>query len=279
MKYGMHTCVYSQIGSFVPAYPLQEVFKRLSRIGYDGIELPCSAPDAWPYYLNDEKIRQIDGWQKEYKVKIFGLMVCPGGSPGGNMASMCDEERNWTIQYAKDVVDLAVAWGANIVSVIPGWTLVGTRRKDGWTRSVDSIRQVAQYALSKNDKITLCIENTAEVTNLIDRIDETLELIEEINLPNIGVMFDTAHSFFRLEEAADWAYTAGKYLKHIHLADKNRQAPGTSGYDFRPLMQALKDISYEGYVTMEIGFSRDRNPDSMSRQALEYLKNLEAKLL
>ncbi len=278
MKYGLHTCTYQQIGAWVPSYTLEETLRRVSAIGYDGVELPCSAPDVWPDYLNEEKIARIDGWQKAYDLDIFGLMVCPGGSPGGNIASACDEEREWTIKYAKDVVDLSAAWNARIISLVPGWTLFGTSRRTGWARAVDSIRRIAQYALEKNSDATICIENTAEVSNLIDRIDDTLELIEEVGTPNLGVMFDTAHSLFRQEEAADWAYTAGGFLKHIHMADKGRQAPGTSGYDFQPLMQALKDIEYSGYVTMEIGFSRDRNADSMARRSLEHLKELEARL-
>ena len=34
----------------------------------------------------------------------------------------------------------------------------------------------------------------------------------------------------------------GKKLNHCHLADSNRAAPGTGHTDFKPILQALKDI-------------------------------------
>ena len=44
-------------------------------------------------------------------------------------------------------------------------------------------------------------------------------------------------------------------------------------------MQALKDIGYEGYVTMEVGFtSRSSEPDLIARDSLNYLKNIEKNL-
>ena len=40
-------------------------------------------------------------------------------------------------------------------------------------------------------------------------------------------------------------------------------------------MQALKDIKFDGYVTMEIGFDRrDVEPDWFAREAFNYLKPL-----
>lgn len=96
-------------------------------------------------------------------------------------------------------------------------------------------------------------------------------------MPNVGIMFDVAHALFRQEDPADWAYTAGKYLKHIHMTDNDRLPPGRGKVDFFPLMRALKELDFSGYVTMEVGFSRDSFADSYARLSLEYLKELEAK--
>ena len=45
--------------------------------------------------------------------------------------------------------------------------------------------------------------------------------------------------------------------------------------DFVSVVKALKDINYDGYLAMELGFDRrDIEPDLVARQALEYLKPL-----
>ena len=49
--------------------------------------------------------------------------------------------------------------------------------------------------------------------------------------------------------------------------------------DFVGVMQALKDIDFNGYVTMEIGFATRRvEPDRYARSAITYLKGVEASL-
>ena len=87
MKYAFNTWVYSSFPNWVPAYPLKTVIERLARIGYDGIELGCASPHAWPYYLDAARRREINGWRKENNIVFSSMPPCPGGGPGANIAS------------------------------------------------------------------------------------------------------------------------------------------------------------------------------------------------
>jgi protein FrlC len=85
-------------------------------------------------------------------------------------------------------------------------------------------------------------------------------------------MFDTFHVLYRREVMSDYAYRMGENLTHIHLSEENRMPPGHGRGDFPSLINALKEINYGGYVTMEIGFDRrDVEPDWFAREAYEYL--------
>jgi protein FrlC len=67
----------------------------------------------------------------------------------------------------------------------------------------------------------------------------------------------------------------GKDLQHIHLSDVDRLPPGAGRGDFVSLVAALREIGYDGYLTMEIAFNRrDVEPDQVARQAYEYMKPL-----
>ena len=44
----------------------------------------------------------------------------------------------------------------------------------------------------------------------------------------------------------------GSYVGAVHLADSNRLAPGLGHIDFEKIIQALVDIEYDGYLTVEI---------------------------
>jgi sugar phosphate isomerase/epimerase len=41
------------------------------------------------------------------------------------------------------------------------------------------------------------------------------------------------------------------YLGYVHLADSNRYQPGAGHLDFRPGLAALKQIGYNGFMTLE----------------------------
>lgn len=276
MKYSFCSVTYGSMETLMPSYTLEETMKRLSGIGYDAIEIVCSQPHAWPYYLDEEDRKNIAQMLKHYKLECSSVMAVPGGGPGCNVASACKEEREWTIQYIKDVIDLAHLWGCKRLAFVAGWAIFGTRRLDAWNNTLDSLKQIGAYALDKG--VTVCIEPTATDSNIVDSPDDAVLLAQQTGLPNIGVMFDVAHALFRNETPADYVYTSGKYLKHVHLCDSDRLAPGSGTVDFLPIMQALKDIGYKDYITMEIGFSRTTGTDSIARKSLEHLKSLEAKV-
>lgn len=67
----------------------------------------------------------------------------------------------------------------------------------------------------------------------------------------------------------------GEDLHHVHLSYMDRLPPGADQGDFVSLVEALKEIGYEGYLVMEIGFNRgDVEPDQLARQAYEYVRPL-----
>ncbi len=277
MKYAFNTWAYSSFPCWVPAYPLEETIKRLARIGYDGIELGCTSPHAWPAYLDKQRRNDIRKCLEDNNIVISSILAVPGGGPGGNVASADEAERKWTVQHLKDVCDLGVELGCKTMLYVAGWYIFGTSKQVAWQNSLDSLKEIGAYAADRG--VTICVEPTAEDSNLIESADDALMLAEQSGLDNVGVMFDTAHAFHRSEPPVDYIYTMADKLKHIHLTDYNRTAPGTSGCDFVSIMQALKDVDYKGYVTMENGFtSRGVHPDSVARMSLETLKSIEASL-
>ena len=41
-------------------------------------------------------------------------------------------------------------------------------------------------------------------------------------------------------------------LFHVHFSDSNRRLPGEGNYDYRALNKLLREIDYEGYVSLEV---------------------------
>ena len=277
MKYAFNTWAYSSFPAWLPAYTLDEAIRRLAGIGYDGVEIGCAAPHAWPAYLSAERRRELRGLLDSSALEVVSLLATPGGGPGFNPASPYVEERDATVKYYQEVTDLASELGARTVIYIAGWQIFGTTRQEAWSRSRDCLDRIAAYAGQKD--ITIVVEPTAAATNLIETADDAIELMRSVEHSNVKLMFDTLHAVYRNEIPADYARAMGKDLVHIHVSDKNRVLPGEGQVDWVGLLQVLQESDFDGFVTMEVGLdARSADPDRVARTALAYLKDVETKV-
>jgi protein FrlC len=277
MKYAFNTWAYGSFPTWLPSYTLDETIRRLARIGYQGIELGCAAPHAWPAYLSSERRKGIRKLAEGEGAPITSLLPAPGGGPGCNAASPDPAERAFAGSHYREVIDLAVDLGAKTVLYVAGWQIFGTSRKQAWAWSVECLAGIAGHAAGQG--ITIAVEPTPADSNLVESIDDSIEMIDQVGAPNLKVMFDTFHSMYRNEVAADYVRVAGNRLGNVHCADVGRGAPAPGPIDWHGMLQALKDVGYDGYVTMEYGFaSRAANLDDQARRGLAYLKKIEAEL-
>jgi fructoselysine 3-epimerase len=276
MRLSFNTWAYSSFPVWVPAYPLEETIKRIARIGYDGIEIGAASPHAYPKYLNKSRRLEIKHVLDANGIALSSMLPAPGGGPGFNVASPSPEERSHTIEQYKEVVELCAEWGGKTVLYVAGWQVFGTSRKQAWEWSREALSEIAKAAADQG--VTLAVEPTAVDSNLIESCDDAIELMEEVGLPNVKLMFDTIHVMYRNEVPTDYVYQMGKNLHHVHLSDNDRLAPGLGRGDFVGLVAALKEIDFQGYLTMEIGFNtRSVEPDKVARQAYEYIKPMLGK--
>lgn len=276
-KYAFNTWVYSSFPCWVPSYSLDDAIRRIAAIGYEGIEIGCAAPHAWPAHLSKTRRANLRSLMADVGLKPVSLLPAPGGGPGNNPASLLEEERKATIVHYKEVVDLAHDFGAERVLYICGWRSHGTGFDQAWEWTRNALTEIASYARDKG--IAISIEPTSADSNLVDTPGQALKLRAEVGLSNLKVMFDTFHALYRNEVSSDYVFEMAEHLDHVHFADTNRLPPGEGTIDWHGVMAALKQIGFSGYITMEAGFNtRAVEPDRVARSALTYLKGVESKL-
>jgi protein FrlC len=272
-----NTWVYSSFPVWVPSYPLEEVIHRLASFGYDGIEIGCASPHAWPDHVSAQRRKDILQLLKKENLSVSSLLPAPGGGPGHNPSSPIAEERAYTINHYKEVLRLAHDWECSTVIYLAGWAVFGTSKRQAWEYSLEALVEVSQYA--KELGITVVVEPTPTDSNLIESADDALLLSEQSGQGNVKLMFDTFHALYRNEVASDYVYRMADKLHHIHLSDNDRLPPGHGRCDFDGVLRALKEVGYKGYLTSEIGFhSRQSDPDWYAKENISFLQSKLAEL-
>jgi len=131
---------------------------------------------------------------------------------------------------------------------------------EGWRREDADLQFTALLArmgdLAERHGVDVCVENLqAAECNYLNRVSETRRLVAATGHPRLGLTADVFH-MLRMEEKPDSIREAGALLRHVHVAEKReRTPPGSDGDDFRPYLQALKDIGFAGRISIECGWS------------------------
>ena len=270
MKLSMASAAYGVV-RWLPSYTIEETVNRVADIGYDGIEI-AAAGMGWPRYLNKEKRRKLIELLKSRSLEVSAICVFPGGHLGLNPASPLEVERKEAIRYLKESIELAADLGAEVALWVAGYQVFGTPYDEAWRRSRDTLLACVKDAEERD--VIIAVEPTPVDSNIVNSADDALKMMREADSKNVKVMFDTFHVLTKTADQAtpiDYVKKMKQHLVHMHISDVNRQPPGTQT-DFKPLINALKKIGYDRYLSAEIWTGP--SPDNVAFQAFQYLKPL-----
>ncbi len=268
------------------AFPIEETIGILAGIGYDGIEIMADRTHAWPPDLAPERVESINRALASHKMGVSNInafMMCayhdPATGRGGTFQwpSWVDPDpavREARIVHTVASVDLAASLGARTVSTQPGGPLEGMSRPEAYRLFAEGLRRAAERGGERG--VTVCIE--PEPNLLIQRGDEYLEFVTDYApYPQVGLNFDMGHFYCVGDDPAGLIRRIGRRAAHFHLEDiaadrvHYHLPPGEGAMDFRGIFAALREIGYDGWVTVEL-YPFQENPVEVARRAYETVR-------
>lgn len=243
--------------------------------GYTGLEIA-------PFTLSDEISEISDATIADYRqaaadhgLEIIGLHWLLAKTEGYHLTSPEDAVREATIDYAKQLADLCAALGGKIMvwgspqqrSLEDGWDYV-----DSIERAANVLQPAAEYCATHG--ITIAMEPLAAAeTNFLNTAEETVRLIELVEHPNLRLHLDVKAMSSEKKGLGDLVRDNAKHIAHYHANDPNLLGPGMGNVDHTPASTALKEIDYQGWISVEV-FIYDPSPDEIARQSMEYLQKV-----
>lgn len=160
------------------------------------------------------------------------------------------------IEHMKKMVDINRILGSKILAgvIYAGWGCLSgkPRTEQEWEWSVNAMREITQYAADNWDGI-LAVEcvNRFE-THFLNIAADGVQYCKDVGMPNIKVHLDCFHMIREEKSFAGAVKTCGKeYLGYVHVNENDRGIPGTGLVPFEEFFRALKEIGYDGPLTIE----------------------------
>lgn len=255
---------------------------RVARFGYDAIELVGE-----PGQLDAKKIKKLTD-----DAGIAVSSICSIYTPERDLVHPDTNERANAVRYVKEVAEFAAEVGAPTIIVHPTACMKTQRLanpEDERQWAIESVRESGEYAQPLGVNLSLECWNRYE-TYFLNRLEQAASLWKETGLSNGGIQGDTFHMSIEESSIAGAFREHGSFLQHVHLADSNRAAPGAGHLDFRPILQALFEVDYEGYLSFELlpasadpfgamrAGGQDAFFDKYTEQAISHMKEIESQL-
>ena len=253
-------------GPFVFHQELADGFAKASELGYDSVELFFPGPTA-------VAISEVKALQDQYGLGIAAVGTGAGMVKHGlSLTDPDPETRKAALQFILEMVDLGGALGAPaILGSMQGKWGGEVSKEQALQWLADALRVVGEAA-SKHGVSFIYEPLNRYETNLVNRVGEAAEWIRAEKLENIVILADMFHMNIEEVDIAEAMKAGGDLVGHVHFADSNRQAMGFGHTDPKPVVAALKEIGYDGYLSAEIFPLPDA--DEAAAQTIKVIQSL-----
>jgi sugar phosphate isomerase/epimerase len=241
--------------------------------GYDGLELaPFTFADSVTEVSADRR-KELKKIAADNGLELTGLHWLLVKPPGLHLTHPDKAIRAKTVDYLKHLIDFAGDVGAKFMvfgspnqrKIVPEIT-----RDEGWKHAVESFAACGDTAAKRG--VTFCLEALpTDLTNILNTNDEVIRMVRDLDHPGIRMMVDVKSMCAESISIPDNIRNSREFFRYVHANDRNLRGPGFGDVDFKPILGTLKEVGYNGWVSVEV-FDFKPDPETIARESLKYLR-------
>lgn len=255
-------------GPFVFWNGLADAFAQAAAVGFDAMEIFPPSAEA------------LDVAEVKVLTEEHSLALAAVGTGGGwviqklTLTHADVAIRGKAREFIRAIIDKAAALGAPaILGSMQGRWEGDVTRDQALAWLGEALDDLGEHAAMLGQPFLYEPLNRYE-TNLLNRTPAAAEWLRTLRTRNVRILSDLFHMNIEEPDIAAALREAGPLVGHVHFADSTRQAIGFGHTDVAPVIAALRDIGYAGYLSAEIL----PLPDSLTaaRQTIESFRRATA---
>lgn len=245
--------------NWMRAEPIDVTVRRLARYGYKSIEI-SGEPDVF----DTKELRQL---LADNGIACWGAVSLM--FEGRDLIHADEAVRASSIEYLNECITMVKELDGYEMTVVPsqvGKVAPMDTPEQEWAWAVESLKEVYAHAQKEGIRIALEPLNRFE-TNFLNRADQAVLLAEEVG-SDCGVCLDTFHLNIEEADMIEAIKNSRERLVDFHVADNNRMACGMGALDWPLVVKTLREIGYDGALTVEFVAPLDRTPANPYQNAV-----------
>ncbi len=258
-------------------WKLEDTFAYAAKIGYDAVEI---APFTIANYVTEipkaerQRIREAAA---RAGLAISGIHWVLVKAEGMYLTHPDAAVRARTAKYFSELVDFCGDLGGKVIVVgspkqrnlMPGVSF-----EQAWEWATGVFREPVMRAEQR--EVTICFEPLAPVeTNFINTAAEAIRFTQQLNTPHFKIILDVKAMSAEAKPIPQIIRESWPHFAYFHANDKNLKGPGFGDVDFKPIAAALREVRYDGFVSVEV-FKFEEGAEVIASNSIEYLKRVFA---
>jgi len=290
------------LGELVKTMSLREAVRTAKEIGYACVELPACDVDGEGELYDPSTAGELCRWIRDQGLEVTSLQCHYHRGFGSDLAEPCVDR---TIR----MLDVAEACGVGVVNTVSGiltsyndeqWQRPFDENEapatEDWARLLASYHRVLDAAAGRSVRVAIepvfvyMVANTATMRRFV----------ADLGRDDLAVNYDPSHFPYNDEDGVGFLREFGDRVVHVHVKDgrvteadesaiESRDAwrirggrqfgfapPGQGNLDWPAVLAALREIGYDGALTLEMGHGYEGDPVEIARSNLCFFDELLA---
>ena len=251
-----------------------QVCRLVKNLGYDGLEIAPFTLAGLITELSPRGRREIRALVEDAGLETIGLHWLLAKTEGLYLTTADESVRRATGDYLIALAEATRDLGGTLM-------VLGSPKQRNLLPGVTHDQAVG-YAALVFDRIMpaigaagvdLCFEPLApNDTDFVNTCEQGAQLVRRVGHPNFKLHMDVkAQSSERGTSVPELIRIYARDAGHVHAQDVNLRGPGMGEVEFGPIMQALVDSGYKGWVSVEV-FDYAPGVEETARQSIACLR-------
>ncbi len=240
VRFGLNLLVYT------PTFSREklDLVAKVADMGFDGVEIP----------FNDLDVLDAPATRAACEAAGVGITSCCVMMPDCSPCATDPAQRQAGLARLRRMADITAEMGGKVMAgplYAPVRQLTGRARTDDEFKwCVEGLAAAAEHAGGAGVMLAIEPLNRFE-THVLNTADDAAAMVRAVGSDHLKVQLDTFHGNIEEKDTAAAIRRTGELLGHFHASESDRGELGTGQVRWKKVFTALKDIRYDGWVTIE----------------------------